>query len=491
MIRMFINGEEVVCKNQFTITEEMLKASSTVLNNCYPKSWETDHDYVSKFYMPPDYSKCLIYKDNDLIFCGVVKNTGNISLNPRHPHFSALQILDFRTFLSEGDTLDFVISGKTVSQAIGMIVNAIAGYGFVLGNIEIINDNIIGAYSTLNKTAYDVFQYLADISGTRWTTHMVDENTVAIDFYDPDLLPNADDIDYTQEYFDENNIDDMKFNYSTNNYRNKQVMLSNEVYGNTPYVQTIIADGYNKIFSTENNIATIQTITVNGASVEVVSKDDKQLGITGDIYYEVGKNEIETEDLYTAGTTIVITYIPLIKGRQLIVNNNEINRVANQTGRNGVVARYETRNDVLSSDELEAIGESYLKFKGIAEIKLTVKTHNKDLFNIGEVSYFNAPIDNLKNNYMCKKKTINIIATTGDIFYSYEMTNSYNAESEINYFDNQRAKANGNIGEGDYIDRNIDDFVETNIIYNNLNVIELESTGNNILNCGLNSPFTN
>ena len=49
MIRMTIAGEEVVSNKEFTITEEMLATSSTILNNCHPKAWETSNDYVSNF----------------------------------------------------------------------------------------------------------------------------------------------------------------------------------------------------------------------------------------------------------------------------------------------------------------------------------------------------------------------------------------------------------------------------------------------------------
>ena len=98
-MRMLINNEEVVCDKNFTITEEMLNTSSIVLNNVFPLSWEETKDYVNNFYYPPDYAKCLIYDDNDeLIFCGVVKNTGNISLNPRDPHYCNIEVLDFKTF---------------------------------------------------------------------------------------------------------------------------------------------------------------------------------------------------------------------------------------------------------------------------------------------------------------------------------------------------------------------------------------------------------
>ena len=47
MIKMFIGDEEVVCNKEITITEEMLSTSSTILDNCYPKSWEQTKDYTS------------------------------------------------------------------------------------------------------------------------------------------------------------------------------------------------------------------------------------------------------------------------------------------------------------------------------------------------------------------------------------------------------------------------------------------------------------
>lgn len=62
MLKMTIDNEEVVSDKDITINEEMLSASSTILNNVYPKEWEEDKDYTSKFYYPQDYSKALIQR---------------------------------------------------------------------------------------------------------------------------------------------------------------------------------------------------------------------------------------------------------------------------------------------------------------------------------------------------------------------------------------------------------------------------------------------
>ena len=267
MIKVYINGEEVISDKAFTISEEILTTSSTILNNCYPKSWEANHDYVNNFYFPKDYSKCEIYDDSTLIFAGVVKNSGNISLRPTDPKYCSLQILDYKCLLSEGTTLDFVISNSTIQQAITQVVNAVSSYGFVVGNIQLTNpDEVIGAYSTLDQTAYDVLQYLADISESRWFTRRVDSDTIAIDFYSPEYIPQASDIEYTKAYFENNNIVDLSFNFGTRDYRNKQAILSDQVYGSIDYTENILANGYENKISTTTSIGQLKSISVNGTA---------------------------------------------------------------------------------------------------------------------------------------------------------------------------------------------------------------------------------
>lgn len=489
-MKIYINNEEVLCSNVLEITEEMLQTSSTILDNCYPKSWEANHDYTSQFYFPPDYSKCKIYQNEELIFCGLVKNTGAIELNPREPHYCSLQILDFKALLSEGDTLDFVITNKTIPEAINQVIQAVSSYGFVVGNIEILNPNdIIGAYSTLNKTAYDVLQYLADISQSRWGTRMIDENTIAIDFYDPTEMPQGTTLEYSQEFFENNNIEDITYSYNTGDYRNKQIMLSEQVYGEVDYNEQIVADGYSKTFTTDSPIAILKLASVNGTSATIATREEQEAGIVADFYYTPGSNEIITENSYIAATILEFSYTPLVKGRQVISNSVEINRVANQTNRNGIISRYENRNDILSAYELQQIGESYIKYKGSAEILINVKTNNNNLYNVGEIVEFDAPITQLNQSYMVKKKITTIYPLTNDIFYEFVLTSSYNSENAINYFDNQRSKTEGNITSGEYITRNIDIENEANIIFDNFTQSEETITSDNVLNCALDSAF--
>ena len=461
MIKILINEEEVVCSNNLTITEEMLSTSSTILKNCYPKSWELDKDYVSRYYFPKDYAKCEIYDVDEnnvetLIFCGVVKNTGNISLNPRDPHYVDLQILDFKTLLSEGETLNYVIANKTILQAINQVISSISDYGFVLGNVDIQNPNeLLGAYSTLDKTAYDVFQYIAEITQSRWTTRMLNENQVAIDFFDPLLATNKKQIESTDTYYCNNKIIDMRFSYSTNDYRNKQIMTSDAVLGSINQIENKIADGYNTTYICENKIGIINAISVNGVSQVAITKSQQEQGYSGDFVYTPGENTFISLRTLSVGSSIVVDYYPIVRGREITINSSEVSRIHTQTSRNGIISRYENRNDTTSSGELYKIGQSYIKYKGNAEITLTIVSE-ADLFNVGEIVYYNSLVDELDNDYMIKSKQIEMLLSADKIIYTYILSSNFNSENAINYFDNQRAKSIGNIGEGETIIRDID-----------------------------------
>jgi hypothetical protein len=478
MIKIYIDNEEVVSNSNLQIREEMLSTSSVILKNCYPASWELDKDYTSRYYFPKDYSKCRIYEvegeDETLIFCGVAKNTGNISLNPRQPHYTDIQILDFKTLLSEGETLNYVITGKTIPQAIEQVVNSISDYGFVVGNINISNpDDTINAYSTLNKTAYDVFQYIAEVSQSRWTTRMIDENTVAIDFYDPLLEENIETIESTEEYYCTNKIVDISFNYSTNDYRNKQIMTSDEVFANITQSETIIADGYSKIFTCQNKIGSITEITVNGVPKTYATTQEVELGITADFVYTPGEINFSSNISLGVGATIIITYYPIVKGYEIILNNDETQRIETQIGRKGTISRYENRNDTSSSAELIKIGKTYIKYKGNAEITLKIESE-LNLFNVGQIVNYQAPLQELSTQYMIKSKQIDMYLNANKIFYTFELSSNFNSENAINYFDNQRAKAQGNLSEGETITRNIDLEEDANIIFYDTHIEELE-----------------
>ena len=493
MIQMFINNEEVVSNQNISILEELLNTSSTILNNCYPLSWETTKDYVSNFYFPQDYSSCEIYNNNNLIFAGIVKNSAEISLRPTEPKYCSLQILDYKTLLSEGQCLDIVIPEDTIQNQIESVINYISDYGFVIGNIQLTNPNeIAGAYSTLDKTPYDVFQYFAEITGAKWFTRMIDKNTLAIDFYSPELMPYVPDIEYTQEYFEENNIIDMNFSFGTLDYRNKQVILSDQVFSSIDTTDTIIATSEQNQFTLSGIVGNLKQVYVNGVAQSIGTSKDKELGIYADFYYKIGENTIESSINQPNGAEIRAIFTSLIKGRQVVSNVDEIERITSQIGRNGTIARYETRNDVSSNKALIQIAQSYLKYKGKPEILLTIKTQNKDLFNVGQQVYFNmTQLPILAQDYMIKSKEINIIKSGNyqNVFYTYTLCSNYDSENAINFFDNQRRKKSGNIDENEFITRNIDIDNEVNIIFYNLSIQEIQITDDNKLNASLNAVF--
>jgi len=491
MFQVFIDNEEVVCESSFEIKEEFMNPSSIELYKVFPKKWKGTNKLLDEYYFPKDYSKCKILRNGELYFAGIVKNSADMDLNPFNPHYCSVQILDPSTLLSEGTTLDYVITDKTVREAITQVINSIADYGFVEGNINIPEENkIIGAYSTLEKAPYDVFQYLSQISGTRWGTRMVDENITAIDFYSPELLDNLGTIEVNKTYCTTNKIEKLTYDYSTADYRNKQITTSDKVFANITTTNTVIANGYNKIYMIEQSIGKIHSITANGVQKTFATKDEKERGVTADFYYEASSNQIETNDTYSAGTNIIVNYTAIVQGREITFNTPEIQRVQNNLGRNGIISRYENRTDVTSSNELQAIGKSYIKYKGNAELCVNIVARTEFL-KLGGKYQFSSPLNELNGNYLVKAKNTKIIQTNEfvQVKYEYELSNNFDTENELNYFDNQRAKANGNISKGEYIARNIDIENTANIVFSNLQIEEIITQGSNILEEGLELPL--
>lgn len=493
MFRVFINDEEIVCESSFSIEEELSNPSSIILSKVYPKSWKGTNKLLTEYYFPQDYSKCKILKDNQLYFIGIVKNSADMVIDPRKPHFCSLQVLDFTSLLSEGDTLDYVITNKTVKEAIEQVVGSIKKYGFILGNININDDynTLIGAYSTNEKAPYDVLQYLALISQSKWSTRIIDENTVAIDFIDYSLEKKENNIDNTISYFEQNKIIDINYSYSTSDYRNKQIITSEEVEGNVAQYQILRANGYDTSFTLEQKISKINEIKVDNISQIVVTKGEYELGLECDFYYEKKSNTINSVDTLTNGKTINVSYLPIVTGREVASEPAEISRIRSNLNINGTISRYENRSDATSNEELSAIANSYIKYNSKPAIELTISS-KKDFLKLGKI-YNYTPFKELSSNYLVAKKITNVLQAGKfiNVTYEYTLNNTFNTENEINYFDNQRSKNVGNIEEGSFITRNIDIEDNINIIFKDLVIEKIDISANNKLNSILDSPFIN
>ena len=151
---------------------------------------------------------------------------------------------------------------------------------------------------------------------------MIDDDSVAIDFYDPSLMPSGTQIEYNSTFFENYEINNMTFSYSSKDYLNKQIMTSDEVYGNVVQSETIIANGYQTQFDTYEKIGTINSISVNGVAKTFTTQEYKDLGVTADFYYKPGNEYFESNDIQSSGATIIIEYIPIVLGRQIIINSS-------------------------------------------------------------------------------------------------------------------------------------------------------------------------
>ena len=574
-MKVYINNEEVVCNRNLVIDKSLSQPSSVILNNVYPISWEQDKDYVSRFYMPKDYSPVKIINESvstkeynlkhnirvkddrvistnivyekgsqisyirltpgytykirvanyqfldpvaicqsdsikinksattidyippaqtttititptkeyvvfnsisngtqqakfldvsievtdNLLFSGLIKNSGNIALNPRFPHYSTLQAIDYSTLLSEGENLNYVLKDMTISEAITKLVTD--QKGFMVGELEI-EDEELAPYNCNEKTTYDVLQYLSEITGAKWFCKTISEDIVLVNFYMPSQLPTGNDINYTQAYFTDNKINDISYSYNAKDYRNKQAIVNDECKASIPQVETISYDGTLEVTYPVYSVVSIKS---GNKTYKVASKVEQDAGINADFYYTYDENTIKAENIPT-NTILTITYYPIVQAREVAYNVDEIKRISLATKRNGIISRYEKRTDTRDEQALSQIAKTYIEYKGVPEIILTIKSQT-DLFELGTQVLFNGPLENLKTRYLVKRKSISMTITDNQqvVFYTYELSSSFNDENAINFFDNQRRKLEGNLAEGDYISRFIDIPSQTNIIF--------------------------
>jgi hypothetical protein len=452
---------------------EVLKGTTATLELTPTKPyicWEGTNDWWAEYgdFWIKVLALSVTLPDN-IIFSGIVKNSGNINLNPRYPHYATLQLLDYKTLLSEGDNLNYVLERQNVKDAIKEVVSGLDG--FMVGDLLITNTEM-AAYNCNEKTPYDVFEYISEITNSIWFTKAISEDIVTINFYSNDNLPVAENIEYTAEYFTDHNIQDIKYSYSANDYRNKQVIVNNEATANILQTENLTYEGEN--LQTLYPISSISSITSGTKNYSYANEKAQNVGQYANFYYNYNSNKIEVNTGIGTGTVLTVSYYPIVSTRQTAYNETEINRIA-QTGRNGTIARYEKRTDTNDEKALSQIAQTYLDYKGVPEITLTIKSYYQDILDIGQKVFFNGPLEDLKTNYLVTDKQIEMTTTADQqvIFYTYKLSSSFNDESSLNFFDNQRRKLEGNIEEGEFIPRYIDLPSSTNIIFYDLSTSEI------------------
>ena len=270
-IKMYINDEQVVCSNEFTIIEELTNTNTIILKNCYPLSWENDKDYTKRFYMPKDYSKFKLLMNNELIFNGVVKRSNAMDLSPSKFHGITLQVLDYKTFLNEGDQLNFVIVNSTIESCIEQVVEKYEDYNFEVGNLNVASDkleSIVNNYNCNEKTPYDCLNYFANLVQAIWKTRYdEEEDKTYIDFYEIDKLTKGTPIYYTKEWAETNKVKEMKYSFSSNDYRNKQIITADEVGASITTYNQVFCSGTNNVIEIEYPIYKITSLKLNNKTL--------------------------------------------------------------------------------------------------------------------------------------------------------------------------------------------------------------------------------
>ena len=235
--------------------------------------------------------------------------------------------------MSEGDLLNYVMPSMSISDVLKYLVKDLNG--FYLGQIEIDNDDTIATYNCNNKTPHDVLEYIAEVSGAIWFTRVLDDKVVSINLISPGQLETETTIEYTEEYFIENNIVDISYSYNAQDYRNKQIITNDEATSDVEHTEVVLYEGGN--ITTEYLVAKLVSVK-NGWIPYTVA--NKLSGENAHFIYDYGSDIVEVNSVNT-GYLFTLTYYPIINLRQVAYNQDEIERITDVMS--GVISRYEKR----------------------------------------------------------------------------------------------------------------------------------------------------
>ena len=365
MLKITINNEEVVSNKDFTIEEEMLNTSSVILNNVYPKSWENDKDYVSRFYHPNDYSKCLI-KDEDYTPAepGLNEEGTNFQITADTTKLNELTSMKGNTSQSGTPTptapvpinvvsgrQDIVVAGKNLLNEDEIVVGFLGTNGQWSPSVTSWSTT---PYIPIKASTTYSFSFTPITTGTYWQTRVVyyDNTMTYVSGTDLSSYPS----NYTYSITTPQNVSYMRISFTnTGNYQRKEFQLekgtktSYEAYNGNTYEINLGKNLYylpdpttsNQVVYSINNDGTfnLSGTATGGNATFMIYKDYAEAFINNGEQYTLSSNQslpsgVEIRLEAYNGTT----WVRHILGGVLNSSNQTRTSTANTT--NSTRARY-------------------------------------------------------------------------------------------------------------------------------------------------------
>lgn len=473
-IKLIIDKQEMIFGNEISIEDHPSNFSSITFlnvlpkaNSIYPKNLEYQH-------FAEIFSIGEVYCDDKLIFFGIVNSTGRLSFDKYSVKSKAIKIVDFRKWLSIKRPVDLIFLKKSPSYIVNELISGLNEPRIVVGNLDFGNNQLIDAYSIINKSPYSVLKEVIENQSNSFLYFTInDQSQIEVNFKAISKLTKDVRMQTVKPDLDLTNLDLLK-DYKLNNidlefdndrYINNIIVSSDNVvssksvidhiplFNNTSASTSKIIGYYNQkntntFLAYRDNIGS--GFTIEKPKLEVASIENNDV-VSWDIKYKINDNSLTINQKLLESLNpkkeyfISFEYQPLFKLSSEHKNQEEINRIGSLSNTKGEVFRSDKFDDITSYKDLARIAISEVSKNSKITRTITIES-DKPIWNVAEIVYVNYD-DSITDNYLVHEITaklkINKINDINQFTGSFITTlrSTANTDTWINLFDNQNYRS--------------------------------------------------
>lgn len=453
--RLFINNEEYLFEDQITFEFHPTNFSSITFNDVIKKSLINKIDEV---FINREFTFVEI-RDKDgvkVLWIGFVNDTGRLSLLPNSLKTFSIKVSDFRKWLSLTKPITKIYLNKSPREILSDLIQKLGEPRIQMGslNFDQTNDFTIKAYSTENKTLYQIFKDVIERQTNSILYFTFKEGVLFINYKSKSDFENIHPIQL-----------DLKDNQFLKDYQILDIEYENDTTDYYNYLTYSSDNVISKIFKTETNLSIkdktislweIPIIIVNDIEYTfiqdgktglkkqpiILNKEDYIKGQYYDFLFSPKQNVLEVNNPNEADKLTISYYVktPLsieAKDNQEILNLSRISKT------NGIVFKQEKFNDISNPDDLLTAVRNDLSKYAKPKKTLTV-TCRKLIWNLLDsikVINANQAIDGF---YIIKSLSGSVESQGSELFYNltYNLQESRNLNMLVNKYDNQSYRDN-------------------------------------------------
>lgn len=459
-LRLLIrNNDNWYFKGTIKFSDHAYNFSSIIINNLISKTTLDNNQHFENIAFNNrinGFTIAHLFNEERIIFSGIISSIGRRSLAPHKLKDCSIVMEDIRSWLSKKSPPDIQFRNIKPIVALNNFVNALNSKveeKFKIGKVSFTNENNIIAYDTTNKSPYSILKEVIARQTNSFLYFTTDNfGNVLINYKSQNDFLTQEAIYINDQTWKQYKITDINIETNISNYINTIRVESDNV---------ISTNFYHETFNLNNNIksvwlkekvgqinfdsnATYIYNSFNPSQKEqliITTKKEATSGKNYHAYYEKFKKEIvlNEEGWNKKNKSIAISYKRVGKQSVTIENYQQKQTIKTLTGYEGDVYQYTKNNDYSNYDDLVKYGKHEIALNSNLVNEITIEA-NSPFLNVGDIVYLKNNINQVDGRYICISYTGEINIAVGHFKIKYTLRNSINADTIINFYDNQSYK---------------------------------------------------